>query len=130
MCMRKIAANYIFPADSVPIHNGFVEIDSKGTLTNFGKLERETPSTEFYNGIICIVPKANYNLSSMKDDLMELQTKHPEKALEEMVRTICKKYTDSSAPHSITPNKEIILIDSIDFQNMKITSESIIKRLI
>ena len=50
--MRRIAANYIFPVTSAPIHDGFVEFDDNGTVTAVGKLDSETSGTEFYNGII------------------------------------------------------------------------------
>ena len=50
--MRRIAANYIFPVTSAPIHDGFVEFDDNGTVTAVGKLDSETSGTEFYNGIV------------------------------------------------------------------------------
>lgn len=51
MSMR-VAANYIFPVSSAPIKNGYVDFADDGTVTEIGQLDRETPSTAFYNGII------------------------------------------------------------------------------
>lgn len=51
--MRRIAANYIFPIDSEPIRNGFIELEDDGTIIKTGELTQETASTEFYNGILC-----------------------------------------------------------------------------
>ncbi|MDD6103910.1 MAG: amidohydrolase family protein [Bacteroidales bacterium] len=50
--MKRFAANYIFPITSAPIKNGYVEVEDDGTIVKFGPLEKEMPSTQFYNGII------------------------------------------------------------------------------
>lgn len=50
--MRRIAANYIYPVTSDPIHNGYVDFTDEGTVIAVGKLEAESGSTEFYNGIL------------------------------------------------------------------------------
>lgn len=50
--MRRIAANYIFPVSSAPIHNGYVDFEDDGTVISIGELTKETGSTEFYNGIL------------------------------------------------------------------------------
>lgn len=50
--MRRIAANYIFPITSDPIHNGYVDFTDDGTVAATGILESETAGTEFYNGIL------------------------------------------------------------------------------
>ncbi len=51
--MRKIAANYIFPATGEPIKNGYVRTDDNGVVTEVGALDGECEDTEFYNGILC-----------------------------------------------------------------------------
>ena len=50
--MRRIAANYIFPIDSEPIKNGYIELEEDGTILKIGELTSELPSTEYYNGIL------------------------------------------------------------------------------
>ena len=50
--MRRIAANYIFPITSAPIHNGFIDFADDGTVAAVGQLDGETSGTEFYNGIL------------------------------------------------------------------------------
>lgn len=50
--MKRFAANYIFPITSAPIKNGYVEVEDDGTIIKIGALEKEMPSTQFYNGII------------------------------------------------------------------------------
>lgn len=50
--MKRFAANYIFPITSAPIKNGYVEVEDDGTIIKIGTLEKEMPSTQFYNGII------------------------------------------------------------------------------
>ena len=50
--MRRISANYIFPITSDPIRNGYVDFADDGTVTGIGRLDGETGSTEFYNGIL------------------------------------------------------------------------------
>lgn len=50
--MKRFAANYIFPVTSAPIKNGYVEVEDDGTIIKIGTLEKEMPSTQFYNGII------------------------------------------------------------------------------
>ncbi|MDD3273585.1 MAG: amidohydrolase family protein [Bacteroidales bacterium] len=50
--MRKIAAQYLFPGNSSPIKRGFVTLDDDGTILETGELDKESESTEFYNGII------------------------------------------------------------------------------
>ncbi|HIZ86419.1 MAG TPA: amidohydrolase family protein [Candidatus Coprenecus stercoravium] len=50
--MRRIAANYIFPVTSAPIHNGYVDFTDDGTVAGIGRLTEETGSTEFHNGIL------------------------------------------------------------------------------
>lgn len=49
----RFAANYLFTAEGEPIKNGYVETAGDGTIIEVGRLEEETPSTEFHNGIIC-----------------------------------------------------------------------------
>lgn len=51
--MRRIAANYIFPIEGKPIRNGYIDIDDEGKVMSVGVLEKESGSTEFYNGILC-----------------------------------------------------------------------------
>ena len=51
--MRRVAANYIFPIDSAPIRNGYIELDEQGTILKIGELTSEMSSTEYYNGILC-----------------------------------------------------------------------------
>lgn len=50
--MRKIAANYLFPISGQPIRNGYVLLSDDGIIVETGQLSRETPNTEFYNGIL------------------------------------------------------------------------------
>lgn len=51
--MRKIAAQYLVPLNSFsPIPKGVLTLDDDGTIIEIGQLTHETPSTEFYNGII------------------------------------------------------------------------------
>lgn len=48
----RIAANYIFPISSEPIKNGYVDFAEDGSVKEIGQIEKETPDTAFYNGII------------------------------------------------------------------------------
>lgn len=50
--MRRIAAHYLFPVTDAPIRNGYAEFDDDGTLLKTGRLESETESTEFYDGVL------------------------------------------------------------------------------
>ncbi|MBI5219654.1 MAG: amidohydrolase family protein [Bacteroidia bacterium] len=53
--MRKISANYIFPINREPLHNGILIIDDNGFITDIedtgGKL-KDSEKLEFYNGIL------------------------------------------------------------------------------
>ncbi len=71
---RRIAANYIFPVSSAPIKNGYVDFDEEGTVIGIGQLEKETESTEFYNGILCpgfTNAHCHIELSHLKDKFEE-----------------------------------------------------------
>ena len=107
--MRRIAANYIFPINQKPILNGYIELTDEGEITAIGKLEKETESTEFYNGIIC--PGF---IDTHQDSL----------SLEHILSR------NTVASFEIGGKPEVVLIDNIDFKEMKLTKESTIKRLL
>ncbi len=53
--MRRISANYIFPADRAPIRNGIIETEDDGTIRrvyDFGGEMKELAHTEFLNGVL------------------------------------------------------------------------------
>lgn len=51
--MRKIAAQYVFPLNSMtPISKGIVILNNDNEIVEVRKLKEEEESTEFYNGII------------------------------------------------------------------------------
>lgn len=50
--MRKIAANYVYPANSEPIKNGVIEVNEQGTIISLQPLEKEQANVEFYNGVL------------------------------------------------------------------------------
>jgi cytosine/adenosine deaminase-related metal-dependent hydrolase len=51
--MRKIAAQYLFPANSAePLKNGLLVLDDSGKILEIRRMQQEEESTEFYNGIL------------------------------------------------------------------------------
>ncbi|GAB1472601.1 amidohydrolase family protein [Bacteroidota bacterium] len=70
--MRKIAAQYVYPLNSIsPISKGVLTLDDNGTILEIGQLTHETASTEFYNGILVpgfVNSHCHIELSHLKDE--------------------------------------------------------------
>jgi len=75
--VRKIAATYVFPANSPPIKNGMVVCDSEGKITDvvaLGEAIKEKPGLEYYSGILTpgfINAHCHLELSHLKNKIEE-----------------------------------------------------------
>lgn len=75
--MRKIAANFIYPINSDPLHNGTLILDDDGTVLDLedgADNFREQESVEFYNGIVVpgfVNSHCHLELSYLKDQIVE-----------------------------------------------------------
>jgi aminodeoxyfutalosine deaminase len=71
--MRRFSANYIFPVSGNPIHNGIVEVNDDGTISEIihqHEAPEELANTEFHNGIIVpgfVNTHCHTELSHLKD---------------------------------------------------------------
>ena len=134
--MRRISANYIFPICSKPIKNGILEIDSSGKILKIidtqGDL-RESARLEFYNGII--IPEIIVE-NELVSFLLSYQRRFPEKTLLDILKQdFLSKLKNDKLIFDFGVFKpeekvKVFLISKVNFQEMKITSESYIKRLV
>jgi hypothetical protein len=139
--IRKISAHYVFPVSEPAVKFGIVVVNNLGEIVevidNQG-IFKEAASVEFFDGIL--VPGFVYNSEQTVQHALEsLKTLHfnnPQLSLEDAIYQVTlgeaikknKAWYLGSFEQKKRPG--ISLISPIDFQNMRLKPESVLKILV
>ena len=149
--VRRYAAHYLFPVNTVPIKNGIVEVDNGVIVNLFDESQfREMANMEFFNGAIC--PSLEPVFAGIETEL--LFEKLPELSafrhlfadkpfewlkaislnfdlpLDQLLHLFCYKIAETfnrlNNYGTLEPGKQpgILVIENVDFNTMRLQKNS------
>ncbi len=125
--MKRTAAHYLYINPDVLLKNGVIEVDENGIVTGYFSLDNtrvETAHTEFYTGLLTPAfgitkSQEKENLISIVQHLQEMQQRFPESSILDFIKSSIEKDVKT----------EIWLFENIDLINLKVTSETFIRKI-